>query len=117
MTAETATTSGTTTAGRSISENSASIDDLTGGPSGLLDQYTIHPFVFLHPVIKPPLAEYTSITDCIDTSTIERPVSPNILGIQFRLPYFHSIIIDLLFFISVFIYIIYIFNFFKMSII
>jgi hypothetical protein len=90
VTAETATTSVTTTAGRSISENSASIDDLTGGPSGLLDQYTIHPFVFLHPVIKPPLAEYTSITDCIDTSTIERPVSPNILGILFRLPYFHS---------------------------
>jgi hypothetical protein len=45
-----------------------------------LDQYTLHPFVYLHPVIKPPLAEYTSITDCIDTSIIDRPASPNILG-------------------------------------
>jgi hypothetical protein len=41
-----------------------------------LDQYTIHPFVYLHSVVKPPLAEYTSITDCIDTSTIDRPPSP-----------------------------------------
>jgi len=41
-----------------------------------LDQYTIHPFVYLHSVVKPPLAEYTSITDCIDTSTIDRPASP-----------------------------------------
>ncbi|RNA34635.1 hypothetical protein BpHYR1_046309 [Brachionus plicatilis] len=45
-----------------------------------LDQYTLHPFVYLHPVIKPPLAEYTSITDCIDTSNIDRPPSPSILN-------------------------------------
>jgi hypothetical protein len=32
--------------------------------------------VYLHSVVKPPLAEYTSITDCIDTSTIDRPASP-----------------------------------------
>jgi hypothetical protein len=42
-----------------------------------LDQYTIHPFVYLHSVVKPPLAEYTSITDCIDTSNIDRPPSPS----------------------------------------
>ena len=41
-----------------------------------LDQCTLHPFVYLHSVVKPPLAEYTSITDCIDTSTIDRPPSP-----------------------------------------
>ena len=43
-----------------------------------LDQYTIHPYVYLHSVVKPPLAEYTSITDNIDTSNIDRPSSPNI---------------------------------------
>jgi hypothetical protein len=42
-----------------------------------LDQYTIHPFVYLHSVVKPPLAEYTSITDCIDTTNIDRPPSPS----------------------------------------
>ena len=41
-----------------------------------LDQFTLHPFVYLHSVIKPPLVEYTSITDCIDTSCIDRPPSP-----------------------------------------
>ena len=41
-----------------------------------LDQCTLHPFVYLHSVIKPPLAEYTSITDCIDTTTVDRPPSP-----------------------------------------
>ena len=43
-----------------------------------IDQYTLHSFSYLHPVAKPPLAEYTSITDCIDTSTIDRPPSPPI---------------------------------------
>ena len=41
-----------------------------------LEQYTIHPFVYLPTVVRPPIAEYTSITDCIDTSTIDRPPSP-----------------------------------------
>ena len=43
-----------------------------------LDQYTLHPFVYLHSVVKPPLAEYTSITDCIDTSLLDRPPSPQL---------------------------------------
>lgn len=43
-----------------------------------IDQYTLHPFVYLHSVVKPPLAEYTSITDCIDTSNIDRPPSPQL---------------------------------------
>jgi hypothetical protein len=46
--------------------------------SSMLDQYTLHPLVYLHSVVKPPLAEYTSITDCIDTSTIDRPASPQL---------------------------------------
>ncbi len=29
-------------------------------------------------MIKPPIADYTSITDCIDTSTVDRPPSPQI---------------------------------------
>jgi len=70
---------GNTPAATGANRDSASIDEITA-PTGL-DQYTLHPFVYLHPVIKPPLAEYTSITDCIDTSVIDRPVSPNILGI------------------------------------
>jgi hypothetical protein len=41
-----------------------------------LEQYTIHPFVYLPSVLRPPIAEYTSITDCIDTSNIDRPPSP-----------------------------------------
>lgn len=41
-----------------------------------LDQYTIHPYVYLHSLIKPPLAEYTSITDSIDTTNLDRPSSP-----------------------------------------
>ena len=45
-----------------------------------IDQYTLHSFSYLHPVAKPPLAEYTSITDCIDTSTLDRPPSPPILS-------------------------------------
>jgi hypothetical protein len=44
--------------------------------STCLDQYTLHPFVYLQPVVKPPLNEYTSITDCIDTSEIDRAPSP-----------------------------------------
>lgn len=43
-----------------------------------IDQYTLHPFVYLHSVVKPPLAEYTSITDSIDTSNIDRPPSPQL---------------------------------------
>ena len=50
--------------------------------SSILDQYTLHPFVYLHSVVKPPLAEYTSITDCIDTSTIDRPASPQLAQSQ-----------------------------------
>ena len=46
------------------------------------DQYTHHPFVYLHSVVKPPLAEYTSITDCIDTSIIDRPASPQLVPQQ-----------------------------------
>ncbi|CAF0758756.1 unnamed protein product [Brachionus calyciflorus] len=49
-----------------------------------LDQYTLHPFVYLHSVIKPPLAEYTSITDCIDTSNIDRPPSPTLSSSLFN---------------------------------
>ena len=45
-----------------------------------IDQYTLHSFSYLHPIAKPPLAEYTSITDCIDTSTLDRPPSPPILS-------------------------------------
>lgn len=65
-------------ASATAADHSASIEDLTG--ANTLDSYTLHPFVYLHPVIKPPLAEYTSITDCIDTSIIDRPVSPNLIG-------------------------------------
>jgi hypothetical protein len=42
----------------------------------ILDKFKIHPFIDFHSVVKPPLAEYTSITDCIDTSKIDRPPSP-----------------------------------------
>jgi len=42
----------------------------------ILDKFTMHPIVDFHSVVKPPLAEYTSITDCIDTSKIDRPPSP-----------------------------------------
>ncbi len=45
--------------------------------STCLDQYTLHSFVYLQPVVKPPLNEYTSITDCIDTSEIDRAPSPH----------------------------------------
>lgn len=41
-----------------------------------IDQYTLHPFVYLQPVVKPPLNEYTSITDCIDTTEFDRAPSP-----------------------------------------
>lgn len=61
----------------------------TGRPSGKhfnlqvshgLDAHTLHPFVYLNSVFqKPPTTEYTSITDCIDTTNIDRPPSPQIL--------------------------------------
>ena len=45
-------------------------------PNTSLDQCTLHPFVYLQPVVKPPINEYTSITDCIDTTDVDRPPSP-----------------------------------------
>jgi hypothetical protein len=40
-------------------------------------EHSIHPMVYLHNyAMKPPVSEYTSITDCIDTSAIDRPPSP-----------------------------------------
>ena len=41
-----------------------------------IDQYTLHPFVYLQPVVKVPINEYTSITDCIDTTDVDRAPSP-----------------------------------------
>ena len=63
---------------------------LTSQMSTGLDQYTIHPFVYLHSVIKPPLAEYTSITDCIDTSNIDRPPSPPVSSSVTNKPFLFS---------------------------
>jgi len=40
-------------------------------------EHSINPMVYLHNyAMKPPASEYTSITDCINTSTIDRPPSP-----------------------------------------
>lgn len=50
--------------------------------SNAFDQYTSNPGIYLHPVVKPPLNEYTSITDCIDTSEIDRPASPKLITSQ-----------------------------------
>ena len=45
-----------------------------------LDHNTLHPFVHLTSVFqKPPISEYTSITDSIDTSKIDRPPSPQMI--------------------------------------
>lgn len=55
-------------------------DSKNFGPqtSHCLDQITLHPQVYLHSVLRPQMAEYTSITDSIDTTTIDRPPSPQI---------------------------------------
>ena len=44
-----------------------------------LDQITLHPQVYLQSIVRPPIAEYTSITDGIDTTTIDRPPSPQMV--------------------------------------
>jgi len=38
----------------------------------------------LSSVIKPPIADYTSITDCIDTSAVDRPPSPQLAHSHFQ---------------------------------
>ena len=38
----------------------------------VFEQYTVHSFVYCPTVLRPPVAEYTSIKDCIDTDTINR---------------------------------------------
>jgi hypothetical protein len=50
--------------------------------SNVPDQHTSNSGVYLHPVVKPPMNEYTSITDSIDTCEIDRPASPKIFMSQ-----------------------------------
>ncbi len=38
----------------------------------VFEQYTVHSFVYCPTVLRTPVAEYTSIKDCIDTDTINR---------------------------------------------
>jgi len=49
----------------------------------------------LSSVIKPPIADYTSITDCIDTSTVDRPPSPQIAHLQPRRERLNSNLADI----------------------